>query len=145
MIGLVQRVLSAKVVVDGQTIGEIDKGLLVYLGVEKNDDEKKAQKLSHRIVGYRIFSDADDKMNLDVRQSGGSVLVISQFTLTAGTKKGKRPSFSCAAIPEEANRLYQIFVEALRGEGMAVQTGEFAADMKVHSINDGPVTFNLTV
>ena len=144
MIALIQRVLSAKVVVDGQTIGEIDKGLLVYLGVEKNDDLLKAQRLARRVSGYRVFADEDDKMNLDVSQAKGKILVISQFTLAADTKKGKRPSFSSAAVPEDADRLYQDFVTALRELDEIVATGEFAADMKVHSINDGPVTFNLT-
>jgi D-tyrosyl-tRNA(Tyr) deacylase len=132
-------------VVNSQTIGEIDKGLLVYLGVDKNDDDQKAQRLSQRVLGYRVFADSEGKMNLDVQQAGGQVLVISQFTLAADTKKGRRPSFSSAAEPQEAQRLYQVFVEALKGQGMAVATGEFGADMKVHSINDGPINFNLTV
>ncbi len=145
MIALIQRVLSAKVVVDGQTIGEIDKGLLVYLGVEKKDDTKSTERLTKRVLGYRVFADDEGKMNLDVTQVGGQVLVISQFTLAADTKKGKRPSFSCAAAPPQANHLYQVFIKSIRDQGITVATGEFAADMKVHSVNDGPVTFNLTV
>lgn len=145
MIALVQRVKSAKVVVNRQTIGEIDKGLLVYLGIEKKDDDALAKRLSTRVLGYRIFADENDKMNLDVLQAGGQILVVSQFTLAADTKKGKRPSFSCAAIPDEANCLYQTFVSQLAAQGAQVATGQFAADMQVHSINDGPVTFNLTV
>ena len=145
MIALTQRVLCAKVVVNGQTIGEIDKGLLVYLGVEKNDDNDKASKLCQKVLSYRMFADQNDKMNLDVQQTGGQVLVVSQFTLAADTNKGKRPSFSSAAIPNEANRLYQVFVNKLKAQGVSVATGEFGADMKVHSINDGPVTFHLKV
>jgi D-tyrosyl-tRNA(Tyr) deacylase len=145
MIALVQRVHSAKVVVDQQTVGEINQGLLVYLGVEKNDDQQTAARLSKKVLGYRIFSDPQDKMNLDVCQAGGQVLVVSQFTLAADTNKGKRPSFSSAAVPQEADRLYQCFVANLREQGIKVETGEFAANMQVHSINDGPVTFNLSI
>lgn len=144
MIALIQRVLSAKVVVDQQVIGEIDGGLLVYLGVEKHDDDTQAKRLGERILGYRIFADVNDKMNLNVQQSGGKVLVVSQFTLAADTNTGKRPSFSTAAHPDEALRLYQLFVSELALQGMTVATGEFAANMQVHSINDGPVTFSLT-
>ncbi|MFT4926280.1 MAG: D-tyrosyl-tRNA(Tyr) deacylase [Phenylobacterium sp.] len=144
MIALIQRVISAKVVVDGQICGEIEGGLLVYLGVEKHDDDAKARRLSERILGYRIFADDNDKMNLNVQQSGGKVLVVSQFTLAADTNKGKRPSFSSAAHPDEALRLYQLFISELEQQGMSVATGQFAADMAVHSINDGPVTFNLS-
>ncbi len=144
MIALIQRVLMAKVVVEGQTVGEIERGLLIYLGVEKDDDDKLAQRLSERVVNYRIFADEADKMNLDVGQSGGQILVVSQFTLAADTNKGRRPSFSSAAVPDEAQRLYRVFVNALEEQQMTVATGEFGADMKVHSINDGPVTFNLS-
>lgn len=145
MIGLVQRVLSAKVVVDGQTIGEIGQGLLVYLGVERDDDDQKAQRLCERVSTYRIFSDDQGKMNLDVTECGSQLLVVSQFTLAADTKKGRRPSFSSAAAPDEAQRLYEVFVDQLKAKGLTVQTGRFGADMKVHAINDGPINFNLTV
>ena len=145
MIGLVQRVLEAKVVVDGQSVGEIEKGLLVYLGVEKLDDEAKAKRLAQRVAGYRIFADDEGKMNLDVTQTSKQVLVISQFTLAADTKKGKRPSFSSAAHPDDAHQLYESFVGYLRQMDLTVATGQFGADMKVHSINDGPINFNLTV
>ena len=145
MIGLVQRVLSAKVVVEGQTIGEIGQGLLVYLGVEREDDEQKAQRLSERVASYRIFADEAGKMNLDVTQFTSQVLVVSQFTLAADTKKGRRPSFSSAAQPQQAEHLYQVFVASLKAKGLTVATGEFAADMKVHAVNDGPINFNLTV
>lgn len=145
MIGLVQRVLEAKVVVDGKSVGEIEKGLLVYLGVEKLDDEAKAKRLAERVAGYRIFADDEGKMNLDVTQTSKQVLVVSQFTLAADTKKGKRPSFSSAAHPDDAHQLYERFVDDLRQMGLTVATGQFGADMKVHSINDGPINFNLTV
>ncbi len=145
MIALIQRVLEAKVVVDGQTVGEIGQGLLVYLGVEKGDDEHKAQRLSERVAGYRIFTDNEGKMNLDVTDKSQQLLVVSQFTLAADTKKGRRPSFSSAAHPSDAEHLYQVFVQALKAKGLTVATGQFAADMKVHSINDGPINFNLTV
>lgn len=145
MIALVQRVLSAKVVVDGQSVGEIDKGLLVYLGVERDDDDTKARRLCERVATYRIFADEAGKMNLDVTECSSKVLVVSQFTLAADTKKGRRPSFSSAAHPAEAERLYQVFVDALKHKGLTVETGVFAADMKVHAVNDGPINFNLTV
>ena len=145
MIGLVQRVLEASVKVDGKTVGEIENGLLVYLGVEKLDDEAKTKRLAERVAGYRIFADDAGKMNLDVTQTSKQLLVISQFTLAADTKKGKRPSFSSAAHPDDAINLYQLFVKYLEQMGLSVQTGQFGADMKVHSINDGPINFNLTV
>lgn len=145
MIGLIQRVTSARVDVAGETVGAIDQGILVLLGVERDDTEDKAKQLAKRIASYRIFADADDKMNLDVRDIQGSVLVVSQFTLAADTRKGRRPSFSSAAVPALANELYQVFCQALANEGVPVATGEFAADMQVHLVNDGPVTFTLQV
>ena len=145
MIALVQRVLQASVCVDGQTVGEIENGLLVYLGVEKQDDEQSAKRLVERVTGYRIFTDSAGKMNLDVMQSAGQVLVVSQFTLAADTKKGRRPSFSSAAAPQEAERLYEYFVAQMKQMDIKVATGVFGADMKVHSVNDGPINFNLTV
>ncbi|RUO18881.1 D-aminoacyl-tRNA deacylase [Aliidiomarina haloalkalitolerans] len=145
MIGLIQRVTSARVDVAGKTIGAIEQGILVLLGVERNDTEDKAKQLAKRIASYRVFADAYDKMNLDVRDIQGSVLVVSQFTLAADTRKGRRPSFSSAAVPALANELYQVFCQALANEGVPVATGEFAADMQVHLVNDGPVTFTLQV
>jgi len=145
MIALVQRVLSASVEVNQTLIGEIDQGLLVYLGVEKNDNEQSAKRLSERVLGYRIFCDEQDKMNLDVTQVGGKVLVVSQFTLAADTKKGKRPSFSSAAHPDVANQLYQSFIEHIKAQDVVVEKGEFGGDMKVQSVNDGPINFILTV
>lgn len=145
MIALIQRVLNASVTVEGQTVGKIGPGLLVLLGVEQDDNEQKAQRLCERVLGYRIFGDEDDKMNLNVLQAGGSLLVVSQFTLVADTQKGMRPSFSRGAVPQEADRLYRYFVGQCQERGIETQTGEFAADMQVALVNDGPVTFWLQV
>lgn len=145
MIALIQRVLNASVSVDGETVGEIDRGLLVLLGVEKQDDEQSAERLASKVLGYRVFSDEQGKMNLNVQQTGGSVLVVSQFTLAADTQKGMRPSFSGGAAPAEASRLYELFGDCCRRQGITTATGRFAADMQVALINDGPVTFWLQV
>ncbi|MGM3159518.1 D-aminoacyl-tRNA deacylase [Dickeya undicola] len=145
MIALIQRVSSASVAVEGSVIGEIDHGLLVLLGVEQGDDEQKAVRLCEKVIGYRIFSDDNGKMNLNVQQVGGSLLVVSQFTLAADTQKGMRPSFSRGAAPAEADRLYQYFVGQCQEHGLTTETGRFAADMKVSLVNDGPVTFWLQV
>ncbi|UNK28224.1 D-aminoacyl-tRNA deacylase [Serratia plymuthica] len=145
MIALIQRVLNASVTVKGETVGKIGPGLLVLLGVEQDDNEQKAVRLCERVLGYRIFGDENDKMNLNVQQAGGSLLVVSQFTLVADTQKGMRPSFSRGAVPQEADRLYQYFVGQCRERGVKTQTGEFAADMQVALVNDGPVTFWLQV
>jgi len=145
MIALIQRVLSASVSVDRAVVGEIGPGLLVLLGVEKEDDEKRAERLAEKVLGYRIFGDEQGKMNLHVQQAGGSVLVVSQFTLAADTQKGMRPGFSRGASPLEAERLYHYFAEQCRKRGVETQTGQFAADMKVALVNDGPVTFWLQV
>ncbi|QHM73089.1 D-aminoacyl-tRNA deacylase [Mixta intestinalis] len=145
MIALIQRVLSASVTVSGETVGSIGPGLLVLLGVEKEDNEQKAQRLCERVLGYRIFSDENGKMNLNVQQAGGSVLVVSQFTLAADTQKGMRPSFSRGAEPQEAERLYHYFSDCCRQQGVTVENGRFAADMQVALVNDGPVTFWLQV
>lgn len=143
MKGVIQRVTSASVIIDGQTSGEIGQGLLVLLGVEKGDDESKADWLAEKIAGLRIFSDEEGKMNRSVRDVGGAVLVVSQFTLAGNCTKGKRPSFDTAAPPDEGKRLYEYFVNAVTVLGLPVQTGIFQADMKVHLVNDGPVTFIL--
>lgn len=140
MIALIQRVSSAKVEVDGEIVGQIGKGLLVLLGVEKDDDRQKADKLSEKVLNYRVFSDADDKMNLNVQQVAGEVLVVSQFTLVADTQKGLRPSFSKGATPSLANELYEYFAQKC-GEKVKVECGRFAADMQVSLVNEGPVTF----
>ena len=140
MIALIQRVSNAKVEVDGEIVGKIGKGLLVLLGVEKDDDRQKADKLAEKVLNYRVFSDADDKMNLNVQQVAGEVLVVSQFTLVADTQKGLRPSFSKGATPSLANELYEYFTQKC-GEKVKVECGRFAADMQVSLVNEGPVTF----
>ena len=144
MIALIQRVKQASVTVDNQIIGQINHGLLVLLGVEQEDNEQKAIRLCEKVLGYRIFSDNEGKMNLNVRQTNGELLVVSQFTLAADTQKGMRPSFTKGAKPVEANKLYQFFVEQCKKQ-INTQTGQFAADMQVSLINDGPVTFWLQV
>ena len=144
MIALIQRVKHASVSVNNQIIGEIDQGLLVLLGVEQGDNEQKAIRLSEKVLGYRIFSDDNDKMNLNVQQINGKLLVVSQFTLAADTQKGMRPSFTKGASPDMANELYQFFVQQCQ-QHIETQTGQFAADMQVALINDGPVTFWLQV
>ncbi|MFC2436761.1 MAG: D-aminoacyl-tRNA deacylase [Aggregatibacter sp.] len=140
MIALIQRVTQAKVEVGGEVVGQIGKGLLVLLGVEKDDDRAKADKLAEKVLNYRVFSDADDKMNLNVQQVAGEVLVVSQFTLVADTQKGLRPSFSKGATPSLANELYEYFAQKC-GEKVKVECGRFAADMQVSLVNEGPVTF----
>ena len=144
MIALIQRVSEAAVRVDGEVVGEIDQGLLVLLGVEKDDDEAKAKRLMERVTTYRVFEDDEGKMNLNVKQVNGQVLVVSQFTLPADTKKGTRAGFSRGAHPADAERLYDYFSD-LCEEVLPTQRGRFAADMKVSLINDGPVTFWLQV
>lgn len=145
MIALIQRVTQASVSVAGDVIGEIGPGLLIFLGVEKDDNEQKADRLCQRVLGYRIFGDDHGKMNLSVQQAGGSVLVVSQFTLAADTDRGMRPSFSGGAAPEQAEALYEYFITQCQQHGIATATGRFAADMDVSLINDGPVTFWLQV
>jgi len=145
MIALVQRVTQASVVVEQQVVGEIKQGLLVLLGVEKHDDEALANKLLKKVVNYRIFNDDNDKMNLSLLDISGELLVVSQFTLAAETKKGLRPGFSRAAAPEQAQALYQFLVDQSKSYGLNTQTGVFGADMQVSLTNDGPVTFSLTV
>ncbi len=144
MKALIQRVSCASVTVDGMLISEIDHGLVVFLGIEKEDDSIALDKLLHKISHYRIFADSDDRMNLNVQQVDGSLLVVSQFTLAADTHKGLRPGFSSAAIPELAEALYEEFISKAQNKGLTVATGRFAADMKVALINDGPVTFWLS-
>jgi D-aminoacyl-tRNA deacylase len=145
MQGLIQRVKHANVVIDNQVVGKIEQGIVLLLGVEKHDDKQTADKLLHKVSNYRIFSDANDKMNLSVKDIEGELLVVSQFTLAANTKKGMRPSFSSAATPSQANELYQYFVAQAKALNLTVATGEFAADMQLSLCNDGPVTFNLAV
>ncbi len=138
---LLQRVTAAHVEVAGETVGRVEAGMLLLVGVERDDEEATARRLAERVAGYRVFSDADGKMNLDVRDTGGGALVVPQFTLAADTGKGRRPSFSGAAEPARGRQLYEIFVAALKDQGVPVATGRFGADMQVHLVNDGPVTF----
>jgi len=143
MLALIQRVTAAQVEIEGRIAGAIGKGLLVFLGIEKNDSREDADKLLRKVLAYRVFSDADEKMNLSVSDIGGGVLVVSQFTLAADTQRGLRPGFSSAKPPGEARDLYNYFVDQAVSNHGEVATGEFAADMKVSLTNDGPVTFML--
>ena len=145
MRALIQRVLEAKVVVEGQTTGEIQQGVLVFMGVGKEDTLEKGQKLLDKILKYRIFDDENGKMGWNLSQAQGGLLLVSQFTLMAQTQKGLRPDFGPAMPPAEAKALYEQLVEYARQQFANVQTGIFAADMKVHLVNDGPVTFNLEI
>jgi len=143
MRGLIQRVSSSSVSIDGEIVGEIQQGLLLLLGVEKGDSQQQLDKMLHKVLNYRVFSDDDGKMNLNVADVGGGVLVVSQFTLAADTRKGLRPGFSTAATPDLAKELYQQFVTDLCQRHDNVATGVFAANMQVSLVNDGPVTFLL--
>lgn len=145
MIGLLQRVSSAKVVVEGYTEGQIEQGILVLLGVQRDDDKSKADRLIERILTYRIFSDEEGKMNKSLRDIRGGLLLVPQFTLAADTKKGTRPGFSTAATPELANELFNYALQKARTQHPLVECGKFGADMKVSLTNDGPVTFWLEV
>ena len=143
MKALLQRVSEAKVTVNSKIIGEIGTGWLILLGVGKADSEAEIPKLSEKILGLRLFSDADGKFNLSVQDVGGQILVVSQFTLFADCSRGRRPGFSNAAPPDVAKDLYERFVDELRKSSITVATGEFGADMKVSLVNDGPVTIML--
>ncbi len=144
MIALLQRVREATVDIDGERVAQIGQGLLVLLGVEHADTEGTAQRAAERIVAYRVFSDADDKMNLSLQDIQGGLLLVPQFTLAADTKKGLRPSFHSAAAPSQGSALFDAVVGHARGLGLgAVETGSFGADMQVSLVNDGPVTFHL--
>ena len=145
MISLIQRVSEARVVVADETIGQIGPGLLVLVCAERGDTEVQADRLLAKLLKLRIFSDAAGKMNLSVQDTAGGLLLVSQFTLAADTAGGNRPSFTNAALPEDGRRLFDYFVQQARGAHPVVQTGRFAADMKVHLINDGPVTIPLRI
>ncbi len=154
MIALLQRVKSASVTVDEKKIASIEQGLLVFLGVEKKDELSQAERLTEKILKYRIFADSLDKMNLSVMDIGGSVLMVPQFTLAADTDKGLRPSFSNAASPEKGLAMFGQLVDIMRVKGESMnadlashwlQTGQFGADMAVELLNDGPVTFTLKI
>jgi len=140
---VVQRVSRCKVSAGGEVTGEIGKGLLVLLGVGQGDGEAAADYLADKVAGLRIFEDGEGKMNLDVSQAGGAVLVVSQFTLHGDARRGKRPSFDQAARPEEARRLYEYFVEKIRAAGLRCETGRFQEMMEVELVNAGPVTILL--
>jgi D-tyrosyl-tRNA(Tyr) deacylase len=143
MRAVVQRVRHCRVTVDGEVVGEIGAGLLVLLGVNKTDSEAAADYLVEKIIGLRILEDAQGKMNLSLQDSGGAVLVVSQFTLYGDVRRGKRPSFDAAAGPEEAKRLYEYFVDKIRAAGLPCETGQFQAMMEVELVNSGPVTILL--
>lgn len=140
---LMQRTSEARVTVDNETVGATGHGLLLFVGAEKHDDEDHAVRLARRVLGYRVFPDDDGRMNRNVLDAGGELLVVPQFTLAADTRKGTRPGFSSAAPPEQGERLYEAFVEALHEGGLTPATGRFGADMQVQLVNDGPVTFLL--
>lgn len=143
MMSVIQRVSQARVEVDGRITGQIGQGLLVLLCAERGDTEAEADKLLAKMLKLRIFSDEAGKMNKSLQDVGGGLLVVSQFTLAADTRGGNRPSFTAAAAPDEGRRLYEYFVDQARLAHAQVQTGEFAADMQVHLVNDGPVTIPL--
>jgi len=145
MIALLQRVTQAHVVVEAHVVGGIQQGLMVLLGVERGDSETESQRLLERLIGYRVFADEQGKMNLNVQQISGALLLVPQFTLPADTRKGTRPSFSSAAKPEDGERLFNDFVLRAKKTSLSVQTGQFGANMAVSLINDGPVTFWLQV
>lgn len=143
MIALIQRVTEAAVKVDGTEVGRIGPGLLALIGVQKGDGEANAVRMAERIAGYRVFPDAEVRMNLSLLERGGELLLVPQFTLAADTQKGTRPSFSSAAPPETATRLFEVVVAESRRQGLPVATGCFGAEMHVSLINHGPVTFSL--
>ncbi|HET6725110.1 MAG TPA: D-aminoacyl-tRNA deacylase [Gammaproteobacteria bacterium] len=145
MIGLLQRVSEAAVAVDGADIAAIGRGLLVLVGVEQGDDDAAAGRLAERLLGYRVFPDVEGRMNLNVAQIDGGMLLVPQFTLAADTRKGRRPSFASAAQPAEAERLFNRLAGRIAAQHKNTQTGRFGADMKVRLVNDGPVTFCLRV
>ncbi|MEX2326746.1 MAG: D-aminoacyl-tRNA deacylase [Pseudomonadales bacterium] len=143
MLGLIQRVSEASVTIDGEVAGTIDRGLLLLLGIEKADTSALIDKLMTKVIAYRIFPDDAGNMNLSLEDINGGLLIVPQFTLAADTTRGLRPSFSAAAKPSMAEKLYDDFVVAARARHGCVETGRFAADMKVRLVNDGPVTFLL--
>ena len=145
MIGLLQRVTQAQVDVAGDTVARIDRGLMVFVGVQREDDENRADRLLTRVLGYRVFADGAGMMNLSLEEVGGALLLVPQFTLAADTTKGMRPSFTPAAPPEHGRRLFEYLVAQARAQGTTVESGVFGADMQVSLTNDGPVTFWLQV
>jgi D-aminoacyl-tRNA deacylase len=144
VIALIQRVTEAGVSVGGETVGAIGPGILALVGVERDDTEAQAERLAERVLGYRIFADAEGRMNRSLVEAGGALLAVPQFTLVADTRKGMRPGFSSGAAPEKGMQLFERFVDFAR-RGASVQTGRFGAEMRVSLVNDGPVTFWLQV
>ncbi len=145
MIALLQRVTKARVVVEGKTIGAIENGILALVGVEKTDTQEQANRLLERILGYRIFADAQDKMNLSLKDVNGGLLLVPQFTLAANTEKGMRPGFSSAALPADGESLFGYLLQQASRQHKQVEAGQFGAEMQVSLTNDGPVTFWLQV
>ena len=145
MIALIQRVTQAAVQVEGRCVGEIGPGLLALIGIQRDDDVERARRLLDKLLTYRVFADEAGRMNRSLADTGGGLLLVSQFTLAADTKKGTRPSFTPAAPPEEARELFDHLCDLARNAHPTVATGEFGADMQVHLVNDGPVTFWLEV
>jgi D-tyrosyl-tRNA(Tyr) deacylase len=143
MRAVVQRVKEARVVVDGRTVGSIGQGLLVFLGVEQADDKKDVDYLVSKIINLRIFKDSEHKFNLSLKDVKGALLVVSQFTLFGDCRKGRRPSFTDAALPDKARDLYDYFITSVAAQDLSVASGEFQATMDVHLVNDGPVTMLL--
>ena len=145
MIGLIQRVTHASVQIEGELAGSIDQGLLALIGVERQDDERAASRLLERILNYRVFADAEGRMNLSLRDIGAGLLLVPQFTLVADTRKGNRPGFSNGASPQQGKTLFHYLLEEARQQHDSVASGVFGADMQVELLNDGPVTFWLQV
>lgn len=145
MIALIQRVSRASIIVAEKTIADIARGLLVFIAIEKLDNEKHAERLAQRILNYRVFSDAQERMNLSVKDIEGSILFVPQFTLAADTQKGLRPSFTPAAQPEEGKKLFNIVIEKAKADYHRIATGQFGAYMQVNLCNDGPVTFLIKI
>ncbi len=144
MKALIQRVKKAQVDVNSETVGQINKGILAFVGVERDDHEQQVDKLLKKIINYRIFADENDKMNRSLIDIQGGLLLVSQFTLVAETQNGLRPSFSKAGNPEHSQKLYRYMIKQAKKTGLFIQTGKFAANMQISLINDGPVTFNLS-
>ena len=145
MKALIQRVRHAGVDVEGESIAAIDQGILVLVGIDKGDEIDRVEKMAHKLLNYRIFADAEDRMNLNVQDIGGALLLVSQFTLSADTNKGLRPSFTSAAPPADGERIFNALVDQVRHQYDRVKTGRFGANMQIELLNDGPVTFLLEV